>query len=103
MVIQAQKEMGQQMCFCAPVQHAFAVTAPRLAFHEATERFGWLIGSQQGSWPINLQIRRCEYTVHGCRTHKYPQQSCGCLIPPQKAQDSAKSAKFYQNFGKSQY
>ena len=30
---------GLHRCFCVPVQYAFAVTASRLAFHEATERF----------------------------------------------------------------
>ena len=39
---------GATKVFCVPVQHAFAVTASCLAFHESTERFDWLIGSQQG-------------------------------------------------------
>jgi hypothetical protein len=52
MVMLAPKSMsvsgGHQRCFCVPVQHAYAVVASRLAFHEVTERFDWLIGSQQG-------------------------------------------------------
>jgi hypothetical protein len=48
---------GQQRCFCVPVQDAFAFTASRLAFHEATERFDWLIGSPQGDEPIDPLLR----------------------------------------------
>ena len=75
--------LGQQRCFCVPV---FVYRS----FHGATERFDWLIVSQQGDSPIGLLITS--------RTDNFPlfarprKESYG-FEPPQKVQDSWQNCK----------
>ena len=82
-------------CTGTVFKYASAVTASRLAFHGATERFGWLIVSQQGDSPIDLLITSRTDNPHSSR-------ACGWkvtgLTPPQKVQDSCKSAKILARF-----